>query len=548
MLVKRKHYRPIPTGAVLIQRRGQKYAQWTTSRGKTVTLPLNRRGDRIVTENRQWYVRFRMPDGKWKEWKAYTDKTASAVLETQILQKLERGEVGLTDPMDEHRRRSLAEHLAAFECHLSARNSTAAYVEQTMQRCRDVLEGIKAEVIADITPGRVEAYLAELRRGGMSMASSNHYLRACRSFCGWLVRDRRTAENPLAGLSALKLTEYDKKRRRRALSDAEFTALVNAAKASDRSFRGIPGTDRAMLYILAANTGLRASELASLTPASFDPDGQTPTVHCCGGYTKNGQDATLPLRADLVAMLRQWLDGKPPDSPLWPGSWARSRAAAEMVRLDLAAARKAWIEDAPSDQEKAQRERSGFLAYRDASGRIADFHALRHTFITNLARAKVHPKNAQTLARHSTINLTMNVYTHTLLEDLAGDVNKLPALPVASGETTGGEALALTGTDGPHHDPDNGPKRRTNWRSISGSSCEKEAKGGKSWRNRAEASVGTPIAENRDNPRELSRSGASCPTVSIAGGGTRTHTRGEPDRILNPARLPIPPLRRGNVV
>ena len=28
-----------------------------------------------------------------------------------------------------------------------------------------------------------------------------------------------------------------------------------------------------------------------------------------------------------------------------------------------------------------------------------------------------------------------------------------------------------------------------------------------------------------------------------AGGGTRTHTRGEPNWILNPARLPISPLR-----
>ena len=28
-----------------------------------------------------------------------------------------------------------------------------------------------------------------------------------------------------------------------------------------------------------------------------------------------------------------------------------------------------------------------------------------------------------------------------------------------------------------------------------------------------------------------------------AEGGSRTHTRGEPDGILNPARLPVPPLR-----
>jgi hypothetical protein len=62
----------------------------------------------------------------------------------------------------------------------------------------------------------------------------------------------------------------------------------------------------------------------------------------------------------------------------------------------------------------------------DDRGRVLDFHALRHTFISNLARAGVHPRNAQALARHSTIDLTMNVYTHVDLADLASDVESLP--------------------------------------------------------------------------------------------------------------------------
>ena len=48
------------------------------------------------------------------------------------------------------------------------------------------------------------------------------------------------------------------------------------------------------------------------------------------------------------------------------------------------------------------------IPYRDASDRAADFHALRHTFITRLARSGVAPAVANSLARHSTITLTMN--------------------------------------------------------------------------------------------------------------------------------------------
>ena len=64
----------------------------------------------------------------------------------------------------------------------------------------------------------------------------------------------------------------------------------------------------------------------------------------------------------------------------------------------------------------------------DDRGRVVDFHALRHTFISNLARAGVHPRNAQALARHSTIDLTMNVYTHVAMDDLATDVENLPSV------------------------------------------------------------------------------------------------------------------------
>ena len=56
-----------------------------------------------------------------------------------------------------------------------------------------------------------------------------------------------------------------------------------------------------------------------------------------------------------------------------------------------------------------------------------------HAFPSAFARAGVHPRNAQALARHSTIDLTMNVYTHIEMGDLAGDVENLPALPGYAG-------------------------------------------------------------------------------------------------------------------
>jgi len=73
-------------------------------------------------------------------------------------------------------------------------------------------------------------------------------------------------------------------------------------------------------------------------------------------------------------------------------------------QFDLAAARRAWLNETDSD------ESSDFLLYKDSDGKYADFHALRHTFITNLCKADVSPKTAQALARYCDISLTMNIY------------------------------------------------------------------------------------------------------------------------------------------
>jgi hypothetical protein len=62
---------------------------------------------------------------------------------------------------------------------------------------------------------------------------------------------------------------------------------------------------------------------------------------------------------------------------------------------------------------------------------------LRKTFITNLSLAGVQPKAAQTLARHSDINLTMNTYTMLQVLDQAAAVESLPPVPSAVEQKAG---------------------------------------------------------------------------------------------------------------
>jgi len=79
-------------------------------------------------------------------------------------------------------------------------------------------------------------------------------------------------------------------------------------------------------------------------------------------------------------------------------------------------------------------ERAG-IPYRTAEG-FADAHGLRHTFISELIRSGANSKVVQELARHSTITLTLDRYSHATEAELRKAIEKkaegdLPANPNA---------------------------------------------------------------------------------------------------------------------
>jgi integrase len=216
----------------------------------------------------------------------------------------------------------------------------------------------------------------------------------------FLVKFKRLHENPFAEVKVKK--DVEKKHPRRALSAIELNKLLATTRQLG-TFRGLSGPDRALLYLPAVQTGFRASELAGLTVGDLNLDQEPAIVILDGRRTKNGKEAKIPLSRTFADSLRGWLGGKPGTAVLWPGNWARYKEAGVMLQHDLKAAG---------------------IPY-EVNGRFADFHALRKTFVTNLARSGVMPKVAQVLARHSDINLTLEVYTDLEMDELHDAVGKL---------------------------------------------------------------------------------------------------------------------------
>src|SRR5262249_5083570 len=143
----------------------------------------------------------------------------------------------------------------------------------------------------------------------------------------------------------------------------------------------------------------------TLTAGSFDLKKHTVVVEAKDA--KNDRRAVLPLRATTVEQLQEHLRDKHPSAAAF--ATPHKDTFTKLYKQDVEAAGIRWENDAHE---------------------FADFHALRHTFITNLANSGVHPKVAMDLARHSDIRLTMSYYTHMALEKLSEAVQMLPEIAV----------------------------------------------------------------------------------------------------------------------
>ena len=231
----------------------------------------------------------------------------------------------------------------------------------------------------------------------------------------------------------------DRRHDRRALTDEELRRLIAAAE-SGPVVMGMAGPDRAMLYRVALGTGFRANELRNLTLESFDLDADPPTITVQAAYSKHRRKDVQPIRRDLADLLRPWLETKAAGQPIF----TMPDRAAKMMQKDLTKAREEWVEEAKSPETRKQRNDSYFLVYRDSAGLVADFHALRHTYVSRLVRSGANVKVAQELARHSTPTLTLGRYAHMGVLDQTKALNALPAIEEEGPER---QAVRATGTD-----------------------------------------------------------------------------------------------------
>ncbi len=361
----------------------------------------------------KWYFCYTDHTGFRRTRSGFTDKKKTeqlaANLEYQALQR----KLELIDPDKERlvaeKNRPILEHIEDFETSLA--KQTPKYRKLIINRIKLMVSTGKLETMASVTIAEVEKAIHRIcKKKEAGYKTYNHYVDACFAFCNWLHKKaKRIPSNPIDGIEKLN-AEEDVRHPRRALTAKEFACLVHSARSSGVSIQCYDGETRSRIYILSYMTGLRRSELASLTPESFSLTSEQPILTVEAAHSKHRRKDVLPLHPELVAMLCEWLADVEPSTPLFP----------------KLAKRRTWL------MVKKDLERVG-IPYKTAGG-IADFHAAgRHTHITELLRNGASLVEAKELARHSDIKMTMK-YTHIGMDDQAKALGNLPVNGLAQNQ------------------------------------------------------------------------------------------------------------------
>lgn len=301
----------------------------------------------------------------------------------------------------------LTKHLADFEAWLRttrARHGFArspAYVHIVLSQVRHIVKECGATFWGDLTKAGIENALGKLDVGTKSF---NHYLASVRLFGKWMIDNGRGANSPAEKIGRVRVIPQSE---RRGLSFEEMCKLLTTT-AKEPPRYGMSGLDRAVCYLLAAETGLRVNEIANLTVGSFDFENATVTQRA--EICKNRTEAVQFLKRKRAEQLRAYFDGRAPGDKAF--NLPPSSKTADMIRDDLAA--------------------GGIEAVNTSGSRPVKvvFHSLRHTLGTALDRSGATEKERHIIGRWSDKgDLSLGTYGHLTLHDLRAAVERLPDYP-----------------------------------------------------------------------------------------------------------------------
>ena len=393
---------PMPEGAT-VRRDGT--VTWTV-KGKKRTGKMSSSPGRITVQSDTWTAHFTDETGKVQ--RISTKTTVRSVAE-QILARyqteVDRIRTGVATREElskaQFRHITLEEALEQFRTKMVASGVGAKHIGATHRQIFEICSGTGIRSLTDLRRETIERWIAnEVQKKAIATNTINMYLTAIKSFTQYLSDIELLPNNPLRAIRKLN-SEIDRRKKRRAMTEKEVECLLRVA-ASDKTFEKWKDGELVLIYQLLLGTGLRSTELSLLTPSQIDYERCRLRVEAAN--TKNKKADVLPMRADLVQSVKEWV------------ALHRIQSHERIFHHDSPN----LLHQFYKDLKAAGIERLG------KDGRSLDIHSLRKTFGTMLARAGVPLTTTQRLMRHSTPILTAQLYIDVDPLDMMQALGQLP--------------------------------------------------------------------------------------------------------------------------
>ena len=284
--------------------------------------------------------------------------------------------------------------LDEFSQNLITLQRSHSYISHVIQRIKIILSVCHWQYPKDIDILDFEKWRNQSTYTGKT---KNHYHAAVSEFCKWLFQRNFIINNPMEHVAKVDLRRTIR-RKRKAYTLEQIQALLDAMP--DLRFRCI--------IMIAFYTGLRRNEIANLKweHIHFIKDSEA-FFSVPASITKNAQYANLQIHPALLTMLKKLQ--KTSDSEFIVGKFPA-----------FGRIKKYW-------------EKAGIPVDKDSG---YDFHSLRVTFGTLLARNGNAQRIVQAAMRHSDSKLTENIYNDITSLDIASAIETLPDVGVSNGVVT----------------------------------------------------------------------------------------------------------------